>query len=267
MAGLLSRRQFLFTSILAAAHAGLVPRVAGASQTTGSYRVDVGVLYGLLSLSLTGSVVEEIDATAARYRVTLEGQGSGATHRTDSAGVIREGRFVPEETRTHQVLRGRESKMVTTYDHARGAIEYHAVGHTLILGRRRQVDDVIRTRPGQAVDDLVTANLNFAADKLDRDPDGSYRTAIVRRAWKDNEGPDDVSPAGYRAEIVPVRFNVAPDPATGRFSGHLDMTALSSWARAGEPARLTFDPTRHLESLRTTLILGTTITVRFSSGA
>ena len=101
---------------------------------------------------------------------------------------------------------------------------------------------MVRTRPGQAVDDLVTATLNFAADKLDRDLDGSYRTAIVRRAWKDNEGPDDVSPAGYRAEIVPVRFNVAPDPATGRFSGLLDMTSLSSWARAGEPARLTFDP-------------------------
>ena len=117
------------------------------------------------------------------------------------------------------------------------------------------------------MDDLASAYLNFAANKLDSDGEGRYHTLIVRRAWKDNEGPDDVSPSGYRAMLAPVRFQVAPDPATGGLQGQLDMTSLSSWARPSQPARVSFDQNRHLQSFQTSLILGTTITVRLASGA
>jgi hypothetical protein len=42
----------------------------------------------------------------------------------------------------------------------------------------------------------------------------------------------------------------------------MDLTSLSSWARASKPAELTFDARRHLESVRSSLILGTTVTVQ-----
>jgi len=237
------------------------------SRAQDTYTADVGVLYGLLSLTLSGSVVQEIDQSARRYRVTMEGKGAGAVHRTESVGTIRGGRFLPTESHLYQTIRGRESTVAVTYDYARGLIDYHSVAHTLILGRRRQVDDVVRLPEGQPVDDLASAYLNFGANKLDSDGAGGYRTLIVRRAWKDNEGPDDVSPSGYRATLASVRFQVAPDPATGGVHGHLDMTSLSSWARAGQPARVRFDAARHLQSFQTSLILGTTINLRLASGA
>ena len=76
-----------------------------------------------------------------------------------------------------------------------------------------------------------------------------------------------MSPSGYRAMLAPVRFRVAPDPATGGLQGQLDMTSLSSWARPSQPARVAFDAARHLQSFETSLILGTTITVRLAPSA
>lgn len=261
-----SRRQFLLLSLPFL----LTGRPACAGDVTrnqSTYRVDVGVLYGLMSLSMTGTVVEEIDWPAKRYRVRVDGQGPGATMRTDTGGIIRDGRFLPLETKLRQTLRGRDTTVSVTYNQVDGLVEYHSVGHTLLLGRRRQVDDVVRVPAGQVVDDLVSAYLNFAANKLETDRDGTYRALIVRRARKEDEGPDDVSPSGYRAELVPLRFRVTPDPQTGRLTGQLDMTGFSSWARPGRPARLTFDSARHLESVHSSLILGTTVTVQINLGA
>jgi hypothetical protein len=264
MALRVSRRQFL---LLALALLATRRAEADAARQRGTYRVDVGVLYGLLSLSMTGVVVAEIDAAARRYRVRIDGQGSGAELHTDTSGIIRDGRFLPTESKGRQTLRGRENTASIRYRHDAGVVEYHSVGYTLLLGRRRQVDDVVRIPPGQHVDDLVSAYLNFAANKLETDADGSYQTLIARRAWKDDEGPDDVSAAGYRAQLTPLRFRVTPDAQTGRLSGELDMKGLSSWARAGQPARMTFDSSRHLESVHTSLILGTTVAVRINLGA
>src|SRR5262245_16539202 len=267
MKGQMGRRAFLLSS---AAWAFLGPRLATGAESSRSedaYKVDVGVLYGLLTLTLSGSVHQEVDPAAGRYRLKMEGHGAGATHRTESAGIVRDGRCYPTETRLYQSIRGRETTVSVAYDYTRRFVEYHSVGHTLLLGRRRQVDDTLRIPEGQPVDDLASAYLNFAANKLESDGAGGYRTLIVRRAWKDNEGPDDVSPGGYRAILAPVRVQVAPDPATGGFRGHLDMTSLSSWARANQPAKVTFDQHRHLQSFQTSLILGTTITVKLASGA
>ena len=263
MRSLLSRRQLLLWSPLLLFAPGLTGAEA-VSRSTGTYHVDVAVLFGLLTFSVNGTVVQEIDRPAGQYRVTMAGQGLGATHRTESVGIIRGGRFLPDETRSLHVVRGRENRVTVTYDREHGVIEYHSLGYTLLLGRRRQVDDVIPLPPGQLVDDLISASLNFAANKLETEPDGTYRTAIVRRTRLDNEGPDDVSASGYHAEIVPVRFHVAPDAATGRLSGLIDLTPVLTWARPGQPARITFDRARQLESVESSLILGSTVTVRLS---
>jgi hypothetical protein len=262
----LTRRGFLALPIAFLGHFRNA-NAARNSRTEEDFKVDVAALYGLLSVALTGTVSQEIDSLGRRYRVVMEGQGVGAAHRTESVGILREGRCFPTESRLHQKIRGREATVSISYDYVRRIVEYHSFSQTLLLGRRRQVDDTLRLPDRQPVDDLASAYLNFAANKLDSDGPGRYHTLIVRRAWKENEGPDDVSSNGYRAMLAPVRLQVTPDPATGGLNGQLDMTSLSSWARAGQPARLIFDQHRHLQSFQSALILGTTVTVRLTSGA
>jgi hypothetical protein len=90
---------------------------------------------------------------------------------------------------------------------------------------------------------------------------------VVRRAKAENEGPDDVSPSGYRAELVPLRFRVSTDPATGRLRATIDITRFSSWARTNQPAHVTFDHARHLESVKSSLMLGSSVNVRLTSSS
>src|SRR5262249_35987683 len=144
---------------------------------------------------------------------------------------------------------------------------YHSVGHTFFLGRRRQADDVVRLAPDQRVDDLASAELNFAANTLDRDPDGAYRVTVVRRARPSDEQPDDVSPDGYRAELTTLRFHASPESATGRWRALVDLTGFSSWARSNRPAKVAFGPDRFIETVSSSLILGTTFTLRLSAAA
>jgi hypothetical protein len=246
----------------------VLPRCAvadGAVRKTFSYRANMGVLFDLLTFNVTGTVVEEFDHAAGRYRVVLTGEGSGVTHRSESTGIIRAGRFLPVSSWSAGTVRGRDNRSMTKYDHERGTIELHWFGHTLILGRVRQVDDVLRMPAGQPVDDLASATLNFAAGQLETDTEGYYRTTVVRRAKAENEGPDDVSPSGYRAELVPLRFRATPDAATGRLGALIDITRFSSWARAGKPAQVTFDEARHIESVKSSLMLGSSVNVRLIS--
>ena len=58
-----------------------------------------------------------------------------------------------------------------------------------------------------------------------------------------------------------------PEGASGRLSALIDITSFSSWARRNQPARVTFGPDRHLESVQTKLILGTTFKVRLAAAA
>ena len=117
------------------------------------------------------------------------------------------------------------------------------------------------------MDDLISAELNFAANTLEADPDGAHRITVVRRARPADEGPDDVSQSGYRAELVTVRFRARPDAATGRLTALVDLTGFSSWARSSHPAQVHFGPDRHLESVNSSMILGTTFSLRFTSVA
>ncbi len=258
-----SRRCFLALPFL-----GLLlpsPALAGTTErTVRTYEANLGVLFNLLTFTLAGTVTQELDRNAGRYRVTISGKGPGVTTGTESTGIIRGGRLMPTETRTWHTVRGHENRLALRYDYDHGLVEYHALGYTLLLGRRRQVDDLVRLVPGQDVDDLISAELNFAANALDRDPDGAFRVTVVRRARPADEGPDDVSPIGYHAELATIRFHAAPDPATGRLTALVDLTGFSSWARSAHPARVAFGPDRHLESVTSSLILGTTFTLRIA---
>ncbi|HUO64955.1 MAG TPA: hypothetical protein VMT97_14665 [Terriglobales bacterium] len=265
MAFRLSRRAFL-----AAPWPFLVaPRAISAAVPARQpldFMVEVGILFEMITFSLKGTLTKEIDPTAGRYRVTMSGEGDKISVHTEASGVIRQGRFMPAELHSVSTIRGRESKVDLVYDHERGTVEYHSVTHTFFLGRRRQVDDLLKLPPGRPVDDLLSAELNFAANTLDREPDGTYSTYIVRRTRPENEGPDDVSPSGYRAELVPLRFQVAPDEVPGGLRALIDITGFSSWARRNQPARVTFGSDRHLTSVQSKLMLGTSFKARLATG-
>ncbi len=261
MAFRLSRRAFLAAPLPLL----LLPRAVRAAPSAPQpldFAVDVGVLFDMITFALKGTLIKEIDPAAGRYQLTMTGEGDKISLYTVARGVIRQGRYMPVELRSASTIRGRESTLDLLYDHDRGTVEYHAVSHTFFLGRRRQVDDLLKLPTDRAVDDLLSAELNFAANMLDREPDGTYRTYIVRRARPENEGPDDVSPSGYRAELVPLRFQVVPDERSGRLRALIDITGFSSWARRNQPARVIFGPDRHLESVQSKLMLGTTFKAR-----
>src|SRR5262249_11239240 len=146
----------------------------------------------------------------------------------------------------------------------RGLVDYHAIGHTLLSGRRRQVDDVVVLPADRPVDDAVSAGFNFAAGRLDQDPGGAYRVTVLRRSRPRGEGPDDVTPGAYRVQGVPGRFHREPGPRTGKLIPPIDVSGWSSWARADQPARLVFTPERRLESIESRLIWGSEVRMRLS---
>jgi hypothetical protein len=232
-----------------------------------TYDIRFGILFGIFTINLAGTVVQELDPSTGRYRVVLAGEGAGVRNRAEAVGRLREGRFLPLSSRSAHTVRGRESTVAVDYDHDRGLIEYHAVAYTFLLGRRRQVDDVIRMPPGRPIDDLASASLNFAAGRLERAADGGYQTWIVRRARPRDEGPDDVAAQGYRAEVIPVHLRPFLDQASGRLTALVDVAGFTSWARPGQPARVVFGPTRLLESLACPLILGSSMNIRVMDGA
>jgi len=231
-------------------------------RSTFGYQLDLSVLFSLLTLSLSGTVVQEIDRRAGKYRMIMEGKGTGISTRTEASGVISDGRFKPVETRAVHHFRSRENTSTTSYDYTARRVEIHAVTHTLLLGRRRQVDDVLALPSDRHVDDLISAELNFADNTLEHDANGTYHTWVVRRARAANEGPDDVLVDGYRAELVPLSFRPTPDAATGGLTALIDITRFSSWARPDQPARVTFAPDRQLSSVQSLLLYGTTLKVR-----
>jgi hypothetical protein len=264
--------RFTRRQLLAALPAGLLLAWSRASaledgRSVYGYQLDLSILFNFLTLSLSGNVVQEIDRKAGRYRVTMDGKGTAISTKTEATGVIQDGRFKPIETHSVHLFRGRQNTVATSYDYEHRRLELHAVTHTLLLGRRRQVDDALTLPPGRHVDDLISAQLNFAANTLDRDDDGTYSTWIMRRARADNEGPDDVAPDGYRAELVPLRFRPSPEGPAGRLTALVDITGFSSWAKPDTPARVTFAPDRQLESIKSALILGTTLSVRVTGNA
>ncbi len=240
----------------------------GASEVEsrrGTYTARVSILYGVLRFEASGTVDESVDREAGRYRVQVVGQGSESVTRIESSGELRDGRWTPDRTATRFQVYGRESSTDVAYDHARRAIEYHSRSETFLLRRLRVADDVLPL-PSSHVDDVISATLNYAEGRWTADPDGTFRTQVVRRRRGAREGSDDVEQA-YRAELVPFSLRVRPDPDTGQPAALFDLTRFSSWARESEPARIVFGPDRRPKSITATLILGTSSDIRLVAGA
>jgi hypothetical protein len=227
----------------------------------GTFAADVGILYQMLTFQLKGDVQESVDQAGGRYQVTVSGQGDGIANRIESSGVLRGGRWVPTRGASWFQVRGRESRTRVTYNYERQAIEYHARGETFFMRRLRVVDDVVPLPPGVPVDDAISALLNYREGLWTPRPDGRLHTYIVRRRRAENEGPDDVAQS-YRVEVIPLELKIEADPQTRTSAALLDLSGFSSWARENRPARIVFDDERRPALITSSMILGTSVTIR-----
>lgn len=252
------RRRFLTLSLLL-----LLGPTAGARRRDRGYHVDVGLLYGALSLELAGTVHEVVDRAAGRYEIRADGEGTRISNRIVSQGVRRGGRWAPLHATAWFKVVGRESTSELVYDYDRGTVHYRFRGETFFLRRLRLADDTIVIPRGLHLDDVMSAVLNYSDRVWPRDEYGVYRTHVVRRRRPEDEGPDEVQ-RFYRAEIVPFVLSVQPDPATGRQRATFDLTRFSSWARENQPGRIVFGSDRRPETVTAPLILGTSVNIRFS---
>lgn len=259
----LDRRQFL-TLPLALVLAPLARAAAGAEQRRATYEVDVSLLYSALRFQLAGTIDESVDRAAGRYGLTAVGRGTGISNRVESHGTLRGGRWAPTQTTSLFRVAGRESRSAVTYDYERRLIHYVFRGETFLLRRLRVVDDLVPFPASGHVDDAMSAMLNYADGLWPPAADGTLHTRVVRRRRREDEGPDDVEQV-YRAELVPFVLRVESDRETGKPTALFDLTRFSSWARQGRPARIIFGTDRRPEVISTSLILGTSVTIRLTT--
>jgi hypothetical protein len=137
------------------------------------------------------------------------------------------------------------------YDHAAGRAHYRRTGQTFLLGHRWTANGVVELGDDRPVDDLATTLLNYADRQLEVRAPGEYGTLVLARA----------AGTPYRLAPLPVRFSVARDPATRRDVSFLDLTPFSSWARAGQPARIVFDAGRRPATFEAALRWGTRVRI------
>ena len=230
---------------------------------TATYSADVGILYDMLTLHLRGHIEETIDRRNGHYRVVATGEGSSIRNRFESSGVLGAGRWKPIRTKSHFDVRGRQSETDVAFDWSKREVRYQAQGETFFLRRVRRVDDILSVPEGVHIDDVMSATLNYADKRWPAEPDGIQRTLVVRRRRAENEGPDDVA-AAYRAEIVPFEMKPVRD-SSGKSTASFDLSRFSSWAKPSEPARIVFAASRRPEMIATSMILGTSVIIRFSS--
>ena len=183
---MLTRRQLLALALGAV----LAPRRAGAAPETrqGSFSADVGILYGVLSFHLAGTIEETIDRPAGRYAVKIRGQGSDISNSVDTEGMLHEGRWTPVLTRSRSLVHGRESRLDMAYDHAKRTVEYKSRSETFFLRRVRAAEDTVTLPPGLHVDDVMSATFNYAEQRWPPEADGTFRTHVVRRHRPKGEG-------------------------------------------------------------------------------
>src|SRR2546430_12626141 len=84
------------------------------------------------------------------------------------------------------------------------------------------------------------------------------------RSQAPDEGPDEVA-TGYRAELAPLEAKLAPDPENGKSSALFDLSPFSSWMRPSRPARIVFGINRRPELITTSMILGSSLTIRLGA--
>jgi hypothetical protein len=255
----MDRRRFL-ALLLSALAAPLAPALAAVEPRKTDYAADVAILYRVFSLKLKGTLDEAVDRAAGRYDVTISGEGGRIANRIEAHGVLRNGRWTPTRSSSWFQVVGRESRTNLAYDHAARTAEYHFRGETFLLRRVRVADDVV-SLPTAPVDDAVSAILNYADGRWAPEPDGSFRTQVIRRRRPASEGPDDVD-KHYRAELIPLVLKIGPDPDSGKPTALIDLSGFSSWSRPDRPARIVFGPDRRPELIAASLILGTSVEIR-----
>ena len=260
-----SRRQFL-TLLGALPLVALIPGrmgvAAGIQARKGTYSAEVGLLYDSITFRLSGTLDESVDRDSGRYDVRAVGEGDGIANRLESTGRRRDGRWIPDRANSWFLVKGRESRTEIVYDWATRRISYKFRGETFFLRRLRLVEDTVTVPEGLRVDDAMSSLLNHADGLWPPDADGQQRTHIVRRRRKESEGPDDVDP-NARAELAPFELKIDRDKDTGKPLATFDMTRFSSWARRDRPARIVFTANRRPELITTSLMLGTSVTIRF----
>jgi hypothetical protein len=265
---LISRRQFLTLplALLVSSAARAVAQGQSLAQrqvVKGSYAAEIGILYDMLTLRLQGNIEETVDRSSGEYRVLAMGTGPGIANRFESTGVLRNERWAPVRSESWFDIRDRQTRTEVAYDWRKRQIQYRARGETFFLRRLRVVDDVLSVADGAHVDDIMSATLNYADGRWRPDADGAHRTLVVRRRRMENEGPDDVA-ASYRAELVALDLKTAPD-TSGKATAIFDLSPFSSWAKPSHPARIVFAHTRRPELITTSMILGTSVTIRFAA--
>lgn len=259
---LIGRRQFL-TLPLTLLFAPSVRALAEPELVKATYAAHIGILYDMVTLHLQGSIEENVDRGAGRYRIIAKGTGPGIANHVDSTGILRDGRWTPVRSQSWFDVRGRQSRTEIAYHWGRRQIEYHARGETFFLRRLRVVDDVVPVPDSAHVDDVMSATLNYADGRWPTQADGAHRTLVVRRRRSDNEGPDDIA-SSYRAEIVSLELKIVSD-ASGKTTALFDLSRFSSWAKPSQPARIVFSQNRRPELITTSMILGTSVAIRFST--
>lgn len=260
-----SRRQFL-TLLGLLPLPFLLPRsigvASGIQPRKGGYAAEVGLLYDTITFKFGGTVEEVVDRQAGRYEVRVAGEGDGIANRVESVGHRRDGRWVPDRATSWFQVKGRESRSEILYDWTARRISYKFRGETFFLRRLRVVEDTLTIPVGARVDDVITVVFNYADGVWPADADGKYRTHVVRRGKKDNEGSDDIDP-NARAELAPFELKVDRDKDTGKPVATFDMTRFSSWARRDRPGKIVFNGDRRPEMVSSSLMLGTSVLIRF----
>lgn len=256
---LMSRRRFM-TLPLALVFVPFVGVGAEPIIRRGRYAADVGVLYDMLTFHLEGTIEESIDRAAGQYHVVIAGEGPSISNRLESAGRFGDRRWMPLRSWSSLNVRGRLSRTEVDYDYERRAITYRARGETFFLRRVRLVEDVVMIPAEMHLDDVVSATLNYA-DGLWLPENGTLRTFVVRRRHSPDEGPDDVA-SSYRAEIARLEAKVGPDSQDGKSTALFDLSPFSSWMRPSRPAHIVFGTNRRPELITTSMILGSSVTIR-----
>ena len=259
---LMTRRHFLTLPVVLLSNP-LSSLAAEESLRRGRYVADVGVLYDVLTFHLKGTIEERVNRKAGKYDVAITGDGASIATRIESSGTLRDGRWSPLHSTSWFNVRDRVSQTEVDYDYARHTIGFRARAETFFLRRLRTVDDVVPIPSGTHIDDVVSATLNYA-DALWPSHDSILRTFVVHRRRAADEAPDDVAP-GYRAELTELQATVTSDLQDGKSSALFDLSPFSSWIRPSRPARIVFGSNRRPELITTSMILGSSVTIRFGA--
>ena len=95
----------------------------------------------------------------------------------------------------------------------------------------------------------------------------AFEPKFRRVVGQQSETFENMLGAQAGAPRAPAARRSAAREATGKAAASLDLTRFSSWAKERQPARVIFGPDRRPESITASLILGTSITIRFRGQA